>query len=223
MVNASHISGQITTAKAGQGQQGHGRAEKYSTAPPSYKYDYHLDTELGFPHEYRDLTNILANATENDEVHLYINGPGGYVTTCLQIVNLIQNCRATVVGHLLGFCRSAHSFIFLACHEFVVYHNSEIMAHCYSGGSWGKGQEIVQHATATREIFERLVTDVYYPFYTEEEVASIMDNRDIYINGSENLMPRINRLVDYRVKLLEQREAMAIKEARRELDEAAGE
>lgn len=170
-------------------------------ASPCFKYDYYLDKEIGEASEYRDLVAILANARAGDEVHLFLNGPGGYLSTCLQLVNLIQNCEAEVVGHLMGFCRSAHSFIFLACHSFVVYHNSEIMAHCYSGGSFGKGVEIMQHASATKEIFERLVTDIYYPFYTEEEVDLILDNKDVYISGSTNIMPRIERLVNYRTEL----------------------
>lgn len=186
-----------------------GRLVRHTMTNPSYKYDYHLDTGLEEIELYRDLTEVLANATEYDEVHLYINGPGGYVSSCLQIVNLIQNCRAQVVGHLLGYCRSAHSFIFLACHSFVVYHNAELMAHNYSGGAWGKGNEVIEMAEANKRIFNRLVDDVYYPFFTEEEVDSIRDNRDIWLSGSEEIMPRIERLVEYREKLAAQRELQA--------------
>lgn len=196
----------FTARQANFGTQGSGRASRHVVSSPSYKYEYHLDTELGEIHEYRDLSEILANATEQDEVHLYINGPGGYVQSCLQIVNMIQNCRALVVGHLLGYCRSAHSFIFLSCHSFVVYHNAEIMAHNYSGGAWGKGSEILEMAEANRRIYNRLVDDIYYPFFTEEEVDSIRDNRDIWLSGAEDIMPRIERLVEYREQLAKDRE-----------------
>lgn len=164
-------------------------------------YDYYLDTELGLPHEYRDLYDILITACEDDVVNLFINGPGGYCNTCYQLVNLIRNCKASVIGHLVGRAYSAHSFIFLACHEWSVYPHAEFMAHSYSGGAWGKGIEILQQAKSNMQAFKGLVEGIYYPFLNREEVDELLDNnKDFWITSDEELISRLDCLDQFRIK-----------------------
>ncbi|WLW41291.1 hypothetical protein LPEKDOOE_00206 [Salmonella phage KKP 3953] len=74
----------------------------FHTVRQSNEYTFFFDEELGSPDEYRDLSMILMQAGEDDEINLMINGPGGYVDTAAQLSNLIANCRGTVIGHLLG-------------------------------------------------------------------------------------------------------------------------
>ncbi len=166
-------------------------------------YTFHLDNELIDPAAYRDLFSILRDMGENDEMHLMINAPGGRLDTCAQMVNLIQNTSGTVIGHLLGPSASAHTFILLACHAWVIYPHSSMMAHSYSGGVYEKGNEILKSAQATHKFFEELVTDVYYPFYTEEEIETILDNKDIHIH-SKDIEGRLERVLEYRDKLEEE-------------------
>lgn len=166
-------------------------------------YTFHLDNELEQPSFYRDLFTILQDMGEQDEMHLMINAPGGRLDTCAQMVNLIQNCEGTVVGHLLGPTASAHTFIFLACHAWVVYPHASMMAHSYSGGVYEKGHEILKTARATHKFFEELVMDVYYPFYSEEEIDQIMDNKDIHIH-SKDIHDRLENLQKYRETAIEQ-------------------
>ena len=77
------------------------------------------------------------------------------------------------------------------------------MAHSYSGGVYEKGNEILKSAQATHKFFEELVTDVYYPFYTEEEIETILDNKDIHIH-SKDIEGRLERVLEYRDKLEEE-------------------
>lgn len=167
----------------------------------SKKFTFHLDTELGPSEDYRELSNILLDATEYDEVHLLINGPGGYLSTCAQLVNLIQNCAANVTGHLIGPSASAHTFIFLACPSWVVYPHSSLMLHSYSGGVYEKGRNILLSAQATQNFFEEFVQEIYYPFLTEEEVDLIVDGKDLHLHAKD-IMPRLERLVAYRETVL---------------------
>lgn len=160
-------------------------------------YTFHLDNELVEPAAYRDLFTILRDMGENDELNLMINAPGGRLDTCAQMVNLIQNTNGTVIGHLLGPSASAHTFIFLACHAWVVYPHSSMMMHSYSGGVYEKGNEILKSAQATHTFFEELVNDVYYPFFSEEEVETILDNKDIHIHAKD-IHPRLERLINFR-------------------------
>lgn len=162
-------------------------------------YTFHLDNELIEPEAYRDLFTILQDMGELDEMNLMINAPGGRLDACAQMVNLIQNTKGTVIGHLCGPSASAHTFIFLACQSWVVYPHSSMMLHCYSGGVYEKGHEILKSAKATQFFFEELVSDVYYPFCTEEEIALILDNKDIHIHAKE-IDERLIRLLEYREK-----------------------
>lgn len=164
----------------------------------SNKYTFHLDDAIGPVHEYRDLTRVLLSATEHDEVEIILNGPGGYLDTCSQLVNLIQACSAEVTGILTGPIASAHTFIFLACHSWIVYPHTSMMAHSYSGSVYEKGKEIMKSAQATQIFFEELVNEIYYPFYTEEEVDLILDNKDVHLHAKE-ITKRLDNLVAYRL------------------------
>lgn len=179
-----------------------GESEGYGTVSEIVvrKYTFHLDTELGPPENYRELSTILMNAGPDDEVNLFLNGPGGYLSTCAQLVNLIQNSDALVTAHLMGPIASAHTFIFLACNSWVVYPHSSLMMHSYSGGVYEKGKEIIKSALATQSFFEELVQEVYYPFLTEAEVDMIIDGKDIHMQAKE-VSKRLTPLVAYRASL----------------------
>lgn len=183
-------------------KSGNGEVEGYGTVVQavSHKYTFHLDTELGAPENYRELSTILMNAGPEDEINLFLNGPGGYLSTCAQLVNLIQNSDALVTAHLMGPIASAHTFIFLACNSWVVYPHSSLMMHSYSGGVYEKGKEIIKSALATQSFFEELVQEIYYPFLTEEEVDMIIDGKDIHMQAKE-VSKRLIPLVEYRATL----------------------
>lgn len=185
--------------KASSDYEGQGYAPTVGVveARVSNKFTFHLDSPLIEPAAYRDLFTILRNMREEDEMHLLINAPGGRLDACLQMVNLIQNCKGTVIGELLGPSASAHSFIFLACHGWMVHPHSSLMLHAYSGGVYEKGNEILKSAKATHTLFEELVNDLYYPFLTEDEVEDILENRDIHIHGKD-ITERLDRVIEFR-------------------------
>lgn len=161
------------------------------------QYTFHLDEEIGEVPDYQDLTSILLDANEGDEINLIIHGPGGYAYTMAHLVNLIQSTKAHVIGHLTGPAASAHSFLFLACHEWMVYPHAMLMAHCYSGAAWGKGAEIKQHYEADKKLFDYMIDELYFPFFTEEECEGIRRNQDIWLHSKE-ITERLLRIVDHR-------------------------
>lgn len=175
-------------------------------------YDYYLDGVLGDTEEYRDLFSVLGSAGPEDTINLHINGPGGYLHTAMQIVNLIRTTEADVIAHLVGHAYSAHSLIFLSCNAWVVHPFSDIMIHAYSGGAWGKGQEIIQQAAAGMEVFKSLATEIYYPFLTEQEVDDLFRNQDFWLTDVSNILERLERLTEFR-KLEMQTAEKAHKEA----------
>ena len=139
-------------------------------------YTYYFDEELGEPSDYRELSNILMSAEETDTVNLIINGPGGDVSTAAQLTSLIQNSRATVIGHLVGPSASAYCSIFLACHGWVVHPSSNLMAHTFPGGVYEKGSVIKKSLEAISRLVEDMMLDLYVPFFSIEEVTDMVEH-----------------------------------------------
>ncbi|WP_349043588.1 ATP-dependent Clp protease proteolytic subunit [Brucella melitensis] len=174
----------------------------FHTVRQSNEYTFFFDEELGSPDEYRDLSMILMQAGEDDEINLMINGPGGYVDTAAQLSNLIANCRGTVIGHLLGPSASAYCTIFLSCHGWVVHPHATLMGHTFSGGFCEKGQEIKKAYESYNQFVEDMMLDIYYPFFSIEEIeAMVKENKNIYLNSKE-INKRIETLADHREEML---------------------
>ncbi|UXY92270.1 ATP-dependent Clp protease proteolytic subunit [Proteus phage RP7] len=162
-------------------------------------YNYHMDEPIGDPSNYRDLITVLSMATEADTINLYINGPGGDLNTTMQLCNAIASSSATVVGHLQGSACSGHAFIFLACHEWVVYPVSYVMLHTSTGGTYGTGNN--NHAAIANldQIMSALMDYFVVPFMSKEEVEQriFTYKDDVYFSG-EDLSIRLDKLSKYR-------------------------
>lgn len=59
------------------------------------------------------------------------------------------------------------------------------MFHNYSGGVFGKGGEMMDQLEFERLWSTNLLHDVYKDFLTEDEINTILDNRDIWLTSDE--------------------------------------
>ncbi len=66
------------------------------------------------------------------------------------------------------------------------------MFHNYSGGLVGKGGEIHDAATYERKWSENLWKSEYKDFLTETEIASMLDGKDLWMDGDE-VLRRLNK------------------------------
>jgi ATP-dependent protease ClpP protease subunit len=80
---------------------------------------------------------------------------------------------------------SAATMIFLAANMFEISDHCFFMFHNYSGGTFGKGGEMYDHIVSERKWSDKLVNKVYSDFLTPEEIKSILDNKDIWMDGEE--------------------------------------
>lgn len=183
------------------GKTGKSTGNFFSRPVHSTIYDFYLDEGVTEAANYRDLCQILIGMGEEDTLNIYINSPGGYVDTMVQVVNLIQNCPGTVVGHLVGPSASAACSIFLACHAWMVYPHAMLMGHTYRGAHYGKGKNEIQHqADVFNKFFENMMIDLYYPFFTMEELDLMIEHgKDIWLDSPE-VSRRINIMADYRIE-----------------------
>lgn len=183
-------------------------------------HTYFLDSPIGAPDTYRDLSQILLNAPETDVIRLMINGPGGYLDTAIQLCNLIQTSNAHVEAHILGDACSAQGMIALACHSWITYPSSRVMLHTYRGGLYGKAPELITSLESDTVRIEAFLRDLATDFCTEEEIVDMLKNgKDIWIQG-EDLLKRLNNLHENRMLLEKIQEIELLDEQRKAIEEA---
>lgn len=185
-------------------QENNNNKRVFSQAFVSNNYQINITGEIGPPEHYIEELTTIRNAGEGDSIEIFLNTPGGYVTTGAQFVSAIQNSKATVIGHLESECHSAGTYIALSCDGLVIYDNAFMLIHNYSGGSYGKGDDSLEQVKNTRDWIRDLMSRMYIPFLTEAELESVFSNNDMYLRADE-----IKRRWDL---VVEQREAEAKEE-----------
>lgn len=61
------------------------------------------------------------------------------------------------------------------------------MFHNYSGGTFGKGGEMYDQLHHERKWSETIIRKIYNGFLTDDEIRSILENKDIWMEGTEVL------------------------------------
>lgn len=153
--------------------------------PIGHIFDLYLCGEILPPENYIDHFETIRNAGENDVIRLHINSAGGDLSTAIQFNRVIQESQAQICASAEGYCMSAATMIFLAANMFEISDHCFFMFHNYSGGTFGKGGEMYDHIVSERKWSDKLVNKVYADFLTTAEIKSILDNKDIWMDGEE--------------------------------------
>jgi len=153
--------------------------------PLASVHEYYLSGDVLSPEEYIEWFDQIRNAGPNDMVKIHINSPGGDLFTAIQFLRVVAECEAHVVTSVEGSCMSAATLIFINADSYEVSPHSVFMFHNYSTAMYGKGGELYDGIIHERKWSERLLREVYEDFLTEEEIAAILDNKDIWMDGEE--------------------------------------
>jgi ATP-dependent protease ClpP protease subunit len=170
--------------------------------PVANIHEFYLVGEIKRADEYIDWFDIIRNAGKNDVVNIHINSYGGDLFTAIQMMRVLGECEGTVVCSVEGACMSAATMIFLCADGFEVSNHSMFMFHNYSGGTIGKGGEMYDNIIHERKWSENLLRQIYEGFLEEPEVESILNNKDIWMDGEEV----IKRLESMKEKVNEDKE-----------------
>ena len=121
------------------------------------------------------------------EIAMYINSPGGVVTSGLAIYDTMQYIKSPVITLCLGMAASMGSFLLMAGEkgQRIALPNSRIMVHQPSGGFSGKASDIERHAEDIIKTKQRL-NELYakHTGQTVETVESVLD-RDSFMTAEE--------------------------------------
>ena len=167
--------------------------DRFTNKPIGHVHEFYLSGEIESAEEYIEWFDTIRHAGETDIVKIYINSPGGDLFTAIQFMRVLAETSATVVASVEGACMSAATMIFLCAENFEVTPHSMFMFHNYSGGTFGKGGEMIDQLQHERSWSGKLLREVYAGFLTEEEITAMLDNKDLWMDGTDVIKRLENR------------------------------
>ena len=130
---------------------------------------------------------FLESENPKKEISMYINSPGGQVTSALAIYDTMQYIRSPVSTVCMGMAASAGSLILQAGEkgQRISLPNSKIMVHQPSGGARGMASDIEIQAEDMRKT-KKLLNEIYvkHTGQTYEMIEKTLD-RDRYLTAEE--------------------------------------
>ncbi len=137
------------------------------------------------------------------EISMYINSPGGVVTSGLSIYDTMQYIKPKVSTLVVGQAASMGSVLSVGGEKGMRFSlpNSRIMVHQPSGGFQGQASDIMIHAEETQKIKDKLI-DIYvkHTGQTKKAVEKALD-RDNFMSPEEaKEWGHIDEIVENRAK-----------------------
>jgi ATP-dependent Clp protease protease subunit len=130
---------------------------------------------------------FLESENPKKEIAMYINSPGGQVTSALAIYDVMQYIRCPVSTVCIGMAASAGSLILQAGEAGLRFSlpNSKIMVHQPSGGARGMASDIEIQAEDIKKT-KRLLNEIYVKHTGQPyDVIEKTLDRDRYMSARE--------------------------------------
>lgn len=168
------------------------QSDRFSTKPVISIHEFYLLGNIESADEYIDWFDTMRHAGKNDVIKIYINSYGGDMFTAIQFLRVLNETEATIIVSVEGACMSAATMIFMCADNIEVSDHSMFMFHNYSGGTIGKGGEMLDQLQHERVWSEKLLRSVYEDFLTEAEIQAMLNNKDLWMDGIE-VMKRLKK------------------------------
>jgi ATP-dependent Clp protease protease subunit len=130
---------------------------------------------------------FLESENPKKEIAMYINSPGGVVTSGMAIYDTMQYIRSPVSTVCMGMAASMGSFLLMAGApgQRIALPNARIMVHQPSGGFQGQASDIERHAQDIIKT-KRKLNEIYAKHTGKpvEEVERVLD-RDHFMTAEE--------------------------------------
>lgn len=146
-------------------------------------YRVYLSDSIGKPNSYVGLLDELRGASSTDTIIVYLNGYGGSVNGGLRLTTALNNSAATVVTHVDGNVYSMHAMLTCIGDKKRIASGTHLMFHSYSSGFSGKGSDVTKFYKASDDQFKKYLEDYCKPILTDEDIANILDGKDVYISA----------------------------------------
>ena len=122
----------------------------------------------------------LESENPKKEISMYINSPGGIVTSGLAIYDTMQYVKSPISTVCMGMAASMGSFLLMAGEkdQRISLPNARIMVHQPSGGYSGKASDIQRHAEDIIKTKGRL--NELYAKHTGQPIEVVEETLDRY-------------------------------------------
>ena len=88
---------------------------------------------------------FLESENPDKDIHLYINSPGGYVDSCMHLIDIVKQSRIPVYTYGMGSIASCGVMLMMAGqkgHRYLTQ-NTAVMSHEFSGGTRGQYHDML--------------------------------------------------------------------------------
>jgi ATP-dependent Clp protease, protease subunit len=130
---------------------------------------------------------FLESENPKKEISMYINSPGGVVTSGLSIYDTMQYIKPKVSTLVIGQAASMGSLLLTGGEKGMRFAlpNSEVMVHQPSGGYQGQATDILIHAAHTQKLKDRL--NNIYVKHTGQPLEAVVAalERDNFLSAQE--------------------------------------
>jgi ATP-dependent protease ClpP protease subunit len=151
-------------------------------------YEFYICGAIEEPNHYIEMFDTIRHSRANDTIKIYLNSFGGDMFTGIQFLRVLSEAEGEVIVSIEGACMSAATLLMLAADSVEITPNSSVMVHNYSSGTFGKGNEMHLQIQHERKWSENLFKQVYADFLTEEEIKSVLDGKDLWMDSEETLL-----------------------------------
>lgn len=132
---------------------------------------------------------LYLDAQNHEDIFLYINSPGGSVTSGLAIYDTMNYVKSDVRTIVIGMAASMGAFLLSsgAKGKRSALKNAEVMIHQVLGGAQGQATDIkiaAEHILKTKKKLNKILAS-----NTGQEIAKVTDDceRDNYMSATEAL------------------------------------
>lgn len=121
----------------------------------------------------------------NDDIYLYINSPGGSITSGMAIYDTMKFIKSNVITIGLGMCASMAAFLLSSGDKRYALSNTEVMIHQPLGGFQGQATDIKIAAERIIKLKEKL--NNILALNTKQKLTKIYEDteRDNYLDANE--------------------------------------
>ncbi|MDD5083940.1 MAG: ATP-dependent Clp protease proteolytic subunit [Candidatus Moranbacteria bacterium] len=132
---------------------------------------------------------FLASQSDKEDIKMYINSPGGVVTSALAIYDTMQYVKPHIQTICLGMAASAAALLLAAGEKGkrMSLPNSEVMIHQVLGGASGQATDVDIHARHILKTKDRL--NVIMAQHTGQSLKKVTQDteRDYFMSADEAL------------------------------------
>ena len=130
---------------------------------------------------------LYVDNLNNEDIYLYINSPGGSITSGMSIYDTMNFIKSKVITIGIGMCASMAAFLLSSGKLRYVLPNTEVMIHQPIGGAQGQATDIKIAAERIIKLKDKL--NKILAKNTKQPLAKIIEDteRDNFLSSEEAL------------------------------------